>query len=244
MALIYATIILILLIVIIILFFKSLSKIIHIIIISLVVFFLLLGCVGYFTYKDVRNIMDNVDSPYLVTLSDKDIALTAVSLSSKEMEILNQDGIDQLNKRNYKPFLEDHFKIIFIDVKVLDQILPEKLEYEGHNISKQTFLEILRSEEPLKHEMFRDYNLEDVDQKDMERTYGADIGGGDISEPSHQRLFIVLTAMSNIEESDLEPVMLFDQYKKGNIRVYKETIAFKLVKLIPNSVVEEAIKEL
>lgn len=154
---------------------------------------------------------------------------------------------DYYSKGDMDKILNNKFKLFIFKAKCFEDIPAIVLsENEGFAISKQSAVEIINSENP-KDEMvdlilrfqFNHMGLNETQQEMVKEQLTLKIEKQlQDSEAIKGQMFAAL--VSNGMEDD-GSVFLIDQYKKGNLIVYKETILFKVLKLIPREVIINAL---
>ncbi len=133
--------------------------------------------------------------------------------NSNSSEFLSQDEINFLNAGDYDALLNKYYKIWIIDMAIFDDLKTENFMILGKNLSKQQVRELL-----LSHELALKLNLTNTDEE----------------------IKAYLLQATIINDLFKNPVLLFDEYKKGNIRIYKETLMFKFFKIIPLNYIKKA----
>jgi hypothetical protein len=213
---------------------KSILKAIFLIF-SIAAVVLFLGL--FFFYSDVNDFQENFPTVPSLFLLQKDNEIiagfygifaenAAPSLVEEEQLINYQQNFQEDDLVQIKG---DYYKIFIIDSAAFDSVTEVKIE---ETISKQEVFSLLDSTNPI-----NDYLVEtgsSLDKNDL--MYQLDIQ----NDAEFKSLLFNLLFNRLIEEND--PLIIFKEYKKGNIIIYPETMMFKFVQKIPNILLNQVIQ--
>ena len=217
------------------LIFKTISKILGYITLIFTIILIILSGITYFAYLDFLDFQENLENPNLLVISDQEKILLSISLEKTGINRLNEEKLKQLENKEYDFLLKDYYKIIFIDLLTLEEQVPDEIEYEGKTIKKQILFDAIRYKNQSQNNLFN--NLIILNKENSTEIIESKIDLGD-----KQRIKLLMLAIKSINTPDI--TKLFKQYKKGDIKIYEETILFKLAKFIPSRLLEKIIGEI
>lgn len=212
---------------------KSVLKAISFAVLILFLVSIIFGVIIYLDFKDIKENFPKEKS--LVVLENEDEVLMLSEIipskvkegSNPFTEIEDNEIEKKISNDNYR--MDAYYKTIIFQEKLLREGLPGKFNLdvnEGFNITKEDYLEILRSENAkdkfietlatgndTKQRMLKE-ELEN--EEELENLKGAMLAVG------------VQEIINNKGE-----IYVIKQYRKGEIGFYPETISTKLFKLVP-----------
>lgn len=199
-------------------FFKLMLKIALVVLLITIVS---VGTLGYFLYKDINDIRTNFQSSTnLVLLTDNTKFIAGAEMSQKQDPvILGQDEINKISDPTQ--LLNKYYKIIIVNTKSLENILPEKIELEKNIIfTKQELIAAISSDDPLKSI-----------NPNLLSLIGKNTKSFNTNDPANIRMLLILSSLKS--QAELDPLILIKEYQKGNIKIIEETITFKILKQVP-----------
>ncbi len=210
-------------------FFKLMLKIALVVLLITIV---AVGTLGYFLYKDINDIRTNFkSSTNLILLTDNTKFIAGAEMSQKKDPIiLGQDEINKISDPTQ--LLGKYYKVIIVNSKFLENVLPVKIELEKNIIlTKEELIAAVNSDDPLKS---LNPNLLPL--------IGKDIKGFNANDPANIRMLLILTSFKS--QAELDPIKLIEEYQKGNIKIIGETITFKVLKQVPADYIYSKISNL
>src|SRR3989344_8734564 len=216
--------------------FKSILK--TIISITFIII-ILTAFIGFFVYKDIQNIQENKNSPITILLQDQEY-IAGVIMEKGEIRFIPEETIKEYDKKDLKEIIGSNFKIITISMKFIEEMPLEAMHLDQFNkdLTKQELISTLRSEKPMDRLLIDIFNL----QPEMANVAKNTVFSSDIRDNSQFKAALTLLTLQNLIKEE-ETEYLLNSYKDNNIQVYKETITFKLFKLIPNSLLLSEIEK-
>ncbi len=211
------------------LFFKAL-KIFIIVNICVFIIFLTLFIIIYKDANDLKNNLPNSESLLLFVDNDQILTGTIIKFASQEApSYLKQEDLlaysTYLQNEDYETLLNGHYKVMFIKSSILDDI--EDLTILEQKLTKDELLTLLRSDDSIKLFSQRLPNPDLTEQLLKQQSNNNDFKG---------QIFAFIFS-SQLEKHG--PIFMLQQYKKSNIKIYPETIIFKTLKFIPNSLINK-----
>ena len=208
----------VLLIIIFILLLKFFKIVLKLVLVILLIFVVLSVTLGYFVYKDVSDLRTNLlNSENLVLLTDQEQILAGVSIikSANDYVLLSQKDVKRLSEnKDLNSYFTKYYKIIFIDIKLIEKNLPDKINVQNTELSKEQIISTLKSSDPLKE--IQNPNIIRLLEKETK------IKGFNSEDPTHIKILISFATLQDI--ISLEPQKLIEEYQQGSIIIYKETI--------------------
>lgn len=191
-------------------------------------FTIFLVITGFFIYRDVMDLKKNfMNSSKLFLLEDEGKFLAGAQMYGFDLEnepphMLNGNEIEELNsKSGYKEVLGSHYKIILIRMDVFNA-LPDSIQIGNiKTISKDNLFSLLRSDNPI---------------NDFLGSNGELPEGANDDAAFKTVLFFGAFGVLVKEKG---PFYILNEYKKGNVLVYPETITFKTIRFLPVSTAEK-----
>jgi len=216
--------------------FKSILKTI----ISLTLIIIILTTlIGFFVYKDVQNLKENMNSPIMILLQNQNY-IAGLTIEKGKITFIPEETIKEYDKGELKEIIGPNFKIITISMQFIEELPIETVHYNQFNkdLTKQELISTLKSEKPVDYLIIEVFKL----QPEMADIAKNTIFSSDIKDNSQFKAALTLLTLQNLIENK-ETEYILNSYKENNIKIYKETIAFKLFKLIPNSILISAIEK-
>jgi len=213
--------------------FKIVKTILKTIFIILIFSLLLTAIFGFFSYKDIVELKDNLETESkLMLLQDNEkIAAGFVTADfEEEAEFLTINQITEyqnnFKKQDYKKMLGDNYKMFIFDMKAFD-FNDEELDFVGKKVSKNVLYSVLESNDPIA--LYKSKT-------------NIDPAAYDIIDPIKfkSQAFAVLLSEEIEKKGQL---FIFSEYKKKNIMVYPETALFKFIKLMPTSFIQNIFEK-
>ena len=193
----------------------------------------------FFVYSDANDFKENfpsVPSLYLLQKDDEIIAgfygifsgTTTPSLIGEEQLISYQNNFKE---NNLSQIRGDYYKIFILKSEVFDSLAEIRTEEDV--FSKETIFSFLESDTPV---------------NDYLKFKNAPIGSRDdllnslnIRDDTEFKA-VLFTVLFGALMEDQGSFVIFTQYKKENIIIYPETTLFRLIKIIPLSLLDKVVK--
>lgn len=210
---------------------KRIFKIISFIFLFFTLTSLVLGFMVYKDFNLVKNQLSESEKIILISLNDKLIAGFKVDnlefeISQNNMpEILTEDELKNINYENYL--------VLIIEMEnVLEQLSDNFLfEFNEAVINKEDIVPILNSNNPVDEFIDRFYQDLNLNQRaEIKRSINL----------NEIKILISMISFSEISKENDELNMVF-YLKEGIINIEPELFSFKLIKMIPNSIIEKVI---
>ncbi|MDD5650538.1 MAG: hypothetical protein PHF86_09000 [Candidatus Nanoarchaeia archaeon] len=198
---------------------KFVKKLIFTVISMVFLFLILTTLVVSLTYLDFKDLDKNLNqNTSVIILADNSNYLTGGYINPGTMTSSNKaiTNIQNYQNKSYKDILGNNYKLIIIDINYLEKNLPETLDYNKKSITKRDLINILRSENP-KNELSILYNIPENEL-------------GYTNEELRYQLFLN-SLNSLIQKGGINIILL--GFKSKEVIVYKETMVFKVIKILP-----------
>lgn len=203
--------------------FRFIKKIIYLIL-SLVGLILLVSSLFILlSYLDYNNLKEGMNQNSLILLTDCSNYMAGFSVPLNN--IAHNDAynpindIESYNKKKKKELLNDYYKLFVIGLQFLETNLQENVVFDSKSIGKRRLINALIAQNPINELP----ELADTNYTINEIKAGLFAG----------------SVQSIIKNKG--SLALFEGYKQGNITIYKETMLFRLIKLLPISYLNKYI---
>ncbi len=215
----------------------------------MLVFFVLMLVFAFFVYLDANQLRQEFPvSPKLFLYSadnelsvDKGI-ITGIQgvFNGTAPRFLNEDEINLYRSfyksNDYESMLKGNFKIFIVQRKAFDGLTGD-ITFFGKEVSKDFLLDTIQSDESFDITIghIAEGRSESVKQLASEKLK-EEIGG----EAEVDSLIFSLVLQKALEQEGQS--FIVNQYKKGNLEIYPETITLKLMKMLPDFVIRGIVK--
>lgn len=193
--------------------------------VSLIIF----SIFGYFLYKDIMDMQDGFkNSNSLVLLEDNGEILAGIKFG-QETGLISEEEFNFYNENigNLEKLNEGYHKIILVKIEVLETL--EELEFLDKRINGEDAIEILRSDKPYLW-FFEEGSIEKIS-----------LGDEEIEITDSLNFKATFFGFVFTKEIMSNPLSLFIYYKQDYVRVYPETIIFKVIKKFPTSLLKRVL---
>ena len=191
------------------LIFLTAKTLLHSLSLVLILLFLVSAAGGFFVIKDALELKDRLStSDNLVVLADNNKAVTGFVLSAKPAFLSDEFRGDVTTALSGGKTKGDYYKIFIVDAKILDEQPGSEIEFSGKTYKAGSVKDALLSDDTAKA-----------------------LGVSGSTDPYELRAALFSSVFVDYVMKD--PLLLFGQYKKGNIRVEPETAVFKFMKFAP-----------
>lgn len=196
-----------------------------------------LALLGVFIYKDINNIKTNRNKPTIMFLEDDEL-IAGMTLQKDSQTLFSQDTIDNYNVQKPKERLGTNFKIITIKMEFIEDAPFTTIQDKDLNmrIQKEEIINTLKSQTPMEYFLTKATNLPG-EALDLTKQDILDKVKGETEFKAALMNMVLKTIMEKKETT-----YIIKSYKKGRIKIYKETITFKMMKFIPSSLMAKAIE--
>lgn len=200
------------------------------IVLSFIVLFILISSMFFFlVYTDYRDFKMGVsEKKSIILISDGPNYIGGGYVNITSTNILDTatyiEDIGLINKQKDKEILGDNYKLFVIDLNFYEQTLPETVTYNDYNLKKNGILNTLRSQNP-NQEFAALVNkpVESINKK-----------------PNELKLELALGSLDYLMKNKGK-IIVIEGYKSKQIRVYPETMLFKLIKIVPSTYINKYI---
>ena len=197
---------------------------------------IIIAVAGFFVYKDVTDLKENLGNSNKLLLLDVNNEIAAgVKTFADGREagfIKNKEELP-----NY-PIAksEAYYKIIAIKLEsLINDIKATEMEADGHNVSKTEAEIILRSENAKEEAIGIVREKEGAENGDSARKDWENKTDTEIKGMVFGALFKQLTE----EKGPGFGVYLLKEHKKGNVKIIPETAVFKSIGFVPNFLIDK-----
>ena len=220
---------LIILAVIIYLILKFIKKVISIVLSFIVLLILISSMFLFLVYTDYRDFRTGAaekNSVLLVSDGPNYVAGGYINITGSETfnTAIPIEDINSVNNMTYSEILGDNYKLFIIDLSFYEKNLPQTPNYDSYTIPKNGILNTIRSQDP-KQEYASLINI----------PKGAITQG-----PNELKFKLALGSLGSILK-DKGKIIIIQGYKDNEILVYKNTLLFKLAKILPNTYINKYI---
>ena len=198
---------------------KLISMIFSFILLFLVISFILVS----FVYMDFSDLKENITNQTSIIILKDDIKpiTGAYVIFNESFDFETKkliENIGQSNLNNKKQILNKSYKLFIFDIKFLEENLPNNLYFNNITLSKNAIINILISEDPL-----------------LEFSSSINIQKDQIALSKNELKFNLfhITLNEITQNKNIGPVI--KGYKNKQITIYRETIAFKFMKILPSA---------
>ncbi len=177
-------------------------------------------------YNDFNNIKNNLTKSSLLIIQENDNLLSIVKINltnNSQYEELPKDEFISIknlfNQKNYDLILnKNYFKLIIFNLNLLNISNKTEIILDNIKFEKNQIIRSIKSDNPKKILNIEQTRIGDNSLKTI--------------------LFIKLIT----DKDTTETLFLYENLKNNNINIYKETIIFKFIKILPKELIT-AIKE-
>jgi len=209
---------------------KTIAKIIVAFVLLLII---LTSLFSYLLYADLSDLNNNLyEKPSIFIIKEETNTLSIVSLNLG----MKNDVIQELSNQEYYSIrqnfendnldviINNYFKLIIVDITVLEKTPKKSIKQDKLEITKETAVKAIKSDNPLE--------MLNLDVKNL--------GNNQL------KTLILLKFLGDEQQETIEDSILpliLGEYKEGNILIYKDTIIFKLTKILPKSLITARLKK-
>ena len=151
---------------------------------------------------------------FVIVDNEKVLVSLVVKPNMSEPSVLGKDEVLSISEKKYEPLLKTYYKIWILKPGIVDDFEQDKFQVQGINITKEQVKQALIADKPWE-------------------VFGYSNAPGNISSEMIKQGIFGNIMMQEISKN---PVILIKEYKKGNIRVIKETPVFMVLKYVPLSI--------
>lgn len=207
--------------------YKILKSILKALFVASIIVSVSLAVVGFMLIKDVNDIKANFQTmPRLMLLEDNDEVLTGLIINDGEAVKINRSHLmllsEQLRNNQKADMLEDNYKMITYSLDLLKDMDNFSLSFGSVELPRDEIIVLMKNEGRAKYwaeKMFI---------------------------PDYQEVrTLVFSELLQQKWSGEQNIPLFiNGLKSGTIKIYPETITFKLIKFIPSSLMSSRLVQI
>ncbi len=190
---------------------------------------LIAGIVAFFSYRDIAELREGLENePKTILLADGDEIIAGfIDKGSGEMpEFLNSKRVEYFNslyeEKNFREIVGDNYRAFIVKA---DAIRPVgSIDFFGNDVPGDVLFSSIRQDNSISY---------------FERNTGASFGLTDDNKEFNSYVF------STLFEDKLKintGLFILTEYSRGNIAIYPETIVFKIIRLVPVSLLESRVE--
>ena len=236
----FSIITLIIYIIIFIILYKILKSVLKTIISIILISIVILGVFGFLVYLDFNNLKTNLsNSKNMVLFENKDITAGIIIDKNQEIILLKEQDINNLKTQDKNTILKNQnlFKIITFNINTIKESNLKTITLEDLTLTKEQIIAILESEDAFaetKAQLSLPIDIKNMPLKFNDKTIA-------LEDQAQLRAIIYASALKEILINDTSYVI--GEYSKNNIKVYKETIIFKILKLLPTDTINNIVNK-
>ena len=210
--------------------FKLFTTILRAVFYTFVLLFMISIVLGFFIIKDVNDMKNNFgNSSKLILLVDNQTVASGFT-AAEVIKPLSAQQLSEatalLQKKDYKTLQGSNYKLFIIKTEVFENLSDVQFAIEGKKVTLGSILGILKSDQPIK-----DYaRLVELSPGDIP----SQVTNEEIKAGLFRSAFVYIFQ---------RPLIILQQYQKGNIYIYPETIAFKAMKISSIPILDFFVKE-
>ena len=208
---------------------KFIKKVVSMVISFAVLFILISSMFLFLVYTDYRDFKAGIsEKESIILISDGPAYITGGYVNITSTNMLNTpkyiEDIGLISTQSYKDILGENYKLFIIDLSFYEQNLPEITNYNNYSLKKNGILNTLRSQNPNKEfAALVNKPVESITKK-----------------PNELKLELALGALDYLIKNQGK-IITISGYKDKQIRVYKDTMLFKLIKIAPTAYINKYI---
>lgn len=217
---------------------------------TVLILFLVLLFLSIFTTfsitKEVNDLKTNLPSSNnLILLENNNAYLTGVyfNIKSSQFTPLTEDELNSIQNKNLEEIqpTQEIYKIIKINYNYLESNLPENLEVQNISLSKTEFNIQMTSENPLNYYVYQNNSIQVITSIEPTQNYLQISNLFNSTLEYKTNLFLI--SLQSIENNQNILNFFISGLKTDQIIIYKETLTFKILESIPNSILEKITKK-
>lgn len=219
-------IILILLVIIIIILTK---KILQVIGFTLIIILLASFVTGFFLYRDIQDFKENfVIEEKLFLLGEEENYIAGFTMGSNEIGVfLNNEMINNYESLTNKEILDENYKLLLFSEDSFENL--KRVYINDQEFKKIEFFEVIESDNSLVDAS----RLMDLDKEEFKFMFDVD------DDSATRSLFFGIMVSEAIQQ---DSSFVIKNIKSKTINIYPETILFRLIKFIPDSIFNNVLK--
>jgi hypothetical protein len=218
---------------------KSIMKAVFLAISAGVLILIIFGGLVIADAKDFKENFPTQPSLYLYEVDNKFISGFAGVIGEEfTPSFISKENLDSYDADDLESVLASNYKLFIVKEQALDTVETVGKD-EDIVLTKQEVDDLLASDSPIDDYIVLQLGDISESQKALARKQVNE--GMKIESDAEFRGFLFATLFSTAVEQE-GPLFVFDQYKEGNIIVYKETALFKFMKKMPVSLVSKFVK--
>tara|TARA_Y100000031_G_C8195973_1_gene373750 strand:- start:613 stop:1338 length:726 start_codon:yes stop_codon:yes gene_type:complete len=205
-------------------------------------FSILIAVLGFFVYQDIVDLTQKLPIEEKIILLDNEGTITqGFSLSELSLndlpEAFDKSEINEINllyqENKLKEIQDNAYKIIIVKNEYFENV--EELDVGSFKVSNIDAMTILSSDAPLDEAVNILSNGNQLIQEQLKSTISNQIGSG-----SKIKSFLFMALLMKKLQSGGQSEII-SAYKEDKVLIYPETIAFKLINYVPETLVEKVI---
>lgn len=223
------------------LFYKLTKAVIKTIILVIVAALLMLLIFGFLVVRDVNDLRANLpvkDSLILLEHQGQPVAgLAGPFMAEEQPEFISEE---QLNQIKAEGFGEAYYKVFLVKSSAFDEIT--EINFDEQILTKEYVFSVLESEDPLDQlisERLRQEGMAATPEV-MAAARAEMAKQGAKTDTDARNIMFGLLMASGIEKKG--PLFIIEEFKDGQVEITPETVAFKLIKILPISFITRYVK--
>jgi len=206
-----------------------------------IIFMLLFSFVsGIFIYLDILDFQQNFETGQkLFLLESNNTYVTGLNI--KDMQdlnidtILTQQQIDNMVGKSNSEILKNNYKLFIFDSKTFQNI--QTISFWEMEFTNSEIFSLLESSTPINTIITKIIEKEKYPETMRQSLTQEFKSTMDISDDAQMKGILFMLLLE--EKTKRNKNMIFDELKKGNLKIYPETIIFKILKMVPQSLLEK-----
>lgn len=203
-------------------------------------FFIIFLILGFFVYKDIVDMQKNFgekNNIVLIESGGRIVGGVIGRFSGEEAaaikDVSSYDSDYQAN--DYESILGDDYKLFIFKEGAFDK--TDDVEMMGGSYSSDFIVSLLKSDKPIDDYVDNDVSIKGLSGAALENAKSLLRGKIRYSDTEFKSVLFGTLLAKAMEDKQF--FFILEQYKEGDVVVYKETITFKVIKAIPVSFIKK-----
>ncbi len=228
--------------------FRALIKVVFTVLTVLSILVLLFGAFAYFDAVKLKNNMQNSSNVYLLRDGGAIVAgFEGSGMTREAIRFFSEDEIsgidDAIRAGDREEVLGDSFKLFVISSEAFEGI--ESIELNNAEYSLNETLALIKDAEPVRvfvSRVYRNLGIEfsSLPEEEQKNIMNEVRDALETREDQEFRDFVFAVLFSNALQKKGE-FFLVNEFRKGNIEIYPETVIFAFLKRVPSGIFNKAM---